>query len=531
MPGDASGRSVSLLVLVLLSNSTPIVAQTDEPSATITSRTKVKLEILPDPTGADSTERVLGRLHDGFADGQDGTRTAAAYEMLSLVQPDTLSSAVSPSATAAVDILSETSVRVGASTDFKVAAGGSLQGQIRYSANAAVGQLDLNSLGRMSVMSGEDAEFSVGGDVGTTASGSASLAAAQLQTRIAGTGELHSGGNLSISAHGTASLSGESLDANMRGDLSIAGAATHFSSRTVLSVLAGGAAEMKSARGARFAATGAVAELGGDKGAARLESASDFQAVAGNQLRANAEQMVTSATDDVDVTASKSARIASNHLRIMASQNLQTDAGSVQLRASNDVEAFTGGEFRSSLSSVSAESRGRASIVAAGPADLSAESSTFSLSNDLGLTAGLAKLQGDTATLGVSRLSAAAESASLHAADATLSTSGTVSGYMSDADVMVEGQLSLQSNNFKVRTTELSVESSTTQLRASQELSAATGTLKVVAGIGGTETGAAVDIDCISSDASGCDTRTMRAELAELLGVPLSRLAVQKWPS
>ena len=126
MPGDASGRSVSLLVLVLLSNSTPIVAQTDEPSATITSRTKVKLEILPDPTGADSTERVLGRLHDGFADGQDGTRTAAAYEMLSLVQPDTLSSAVSPSATAAVDILSETSVRVGASTDFKVAAGGSL---------------------------------------------------------------------------------------------------------------------------------------------------------------------------------------------------------------------------------------------------------------------------------------------------------------------------------------------------------------------------------------------------------------------
>ena len=203
----------------------------------------------------------------------------------------------------------------------------------------------------------------------------------------------------------------------------------------------------------------------------------------------------------------------------MASQNLQADAGSVQLRASNDVEAFTGGEFRSSLSSVSAESRGRASIAAAGPADLSAESSTFSLSNGLGLTStGLAKVQGDTATLGVSRLFVASESVALHATDATLSTSGPVSGYMSDADVMVEGQVSLQSGNFKASTTELSVESSTTQLSTSQQLLATTGTLKVVAGIDGAETGVAVDIDCISSDASDCDTRMMRVELAELLG-------------
>ena len=45
-----------LAALVLLSSSMPIVAQNDEPSATA-SRTKIKLEILPDPTGADSTER------------------------------------------------------------------------------------------------------------------------------------------------------------------------------------------------------------------------------------------------------------------------------------------------------------------------------------------------------------------------------------------------------------------------------------------------------------------------------------------
>eukprot|EP01043_Picozoa_sp_COSAG02_P081450 COSAG02_NODE_19906_length_858_cov_40.641634_1_plen_258_part_01 len=256
VPAGAHGAGLSLLALVLLSTSTPVVAQDDEPSAAA-SRTKIKLEILPDPTGADSTEQVLGRLHDGLADGQDDVSIAAGYEMLSLVQPDTLSSSLTPGAvaTAAVDILSETSVRVGANTDFKVTAGGSLRGRIQQSADAAVGGLDLKSLGRVSVMSGEDTELSVEGDVGATSSGSTSLATAQLHARVAGVGELQAGGDFDLSANGHASMSGESLDANLWGDLSITGAAVHLAGRSGLAVVAG-SAEIQSSRGAKLAAAG-----------------------------------------------------------------------------------------------------------------------------------------------------------------------------------------------------------------------------------------------------------------------------------
>jgi hypothetical protein len=214
----------------------------------------------------------------------------------------------------------------------------------------------------------------------------------------------------------------------------------------------------------------------------------------------------------------------------MASQKLRANADNVKMRVSNDVQAFSGGELSASLSSVSAESRGPTSLAAAAAADLSAESSTFSISNEFGLTASQVQLQADTATLGVSRLSAVAESASLHAVDATLSSSGRVSGYMSDADVMAQGQVSLQSGNLRTSTTELSIESSATQLRTSQQLSATTGTLKVVAGTGGADI-ATASIDCISSDGSGCNANMMRAELAALLDVPLSRLAVGTLPS
>ncbi len=531
--GRRAHAATRLLALVLLAGCGDVVAQADgdEPSATAT-RTKMKIEILPDPTGADSAERVLGRLRDGLADdGQGGASAAAEYEILRLLQPDTLSTRLTPGATAAVDIMSDTSVHAAANTDFTVGAGGSLRGRIQHSANAAVGSLGLDSLGRVSIASAEDAELSVAGDIGAAATGSASLAAAQVQARLAGSSEVQSGGDLDVRANGKASMSGESLDANLRGDLSITGAAVHLAGRGGLAVVAE-SAKIQSSRGAKFAAAGAVAELGGDGGTTRLESASDLEAVAGNQLRASAQQMFVSASDGVDATASNSARVASSHVDIMASQKLRANADNVKMRVSNDVQAFSGGELTASLSSASVKSRGLTSLAAAGHAEMSAESSSLTLSNGLDLSAKKAKLQADAATLGVSRLSAAAESASLHAVDANLSTSGRVSGYMTDADVLVEGQVSLQSTgNLRASTTELSVESSTTQVSTSQELSATTGTLKVVAGTGGAKTGVtSVDFDCISDTSGGCDANLMRAELAALLGIPLSRLAVGPSP-
>jgi hypothetical protein len=612
-------------------------------------RTTMKIDILPDPSGDDGAEEVLDRLRAGL----EGS-AADDYELLSLLQPNTLSSRMTRSPAAAVDILSDSGVRTAAGTDFKVTAGGAFHGRIQDSVDAAVGGMDLQSLGTVSVISGEDAELMVEGDIGAASAGAASFAAAQLQANVAGSGSVGSGGDLDVNAGGKTSLAAESLDASLRGDLSVGAAAINLAGSKGLSVVAGEVG-LQSSRGARLAAKGAVAELGGDTridyvsyvwrssssfstfentlpeavagvvellvratpGSAAavvaggptsvamslgeagtgglsyhtvwdssmragtfsmdglvigldrpydvaaislssaggdsvysgwsevlillgvsvgattsVSSASDLEAVAARQLLASAGRMSVGASSDVEVSASSSARVSSDTVDVIASQKMSAGAARMELQASSGIEAFSGGALSGSFGTVSAESRGSASLSASGTVDLSGESAALSLSNDLGLTAGSAKLRADAASLGTSRLSAvAAESASLHTVDAALSASGRLSGYMAAGELMVEGGIAVQSSSdVSARAAgDLLVESASTKLSANNQLSATTGTLKVVAGGSGSGGGGGatnIDIDCIPDASGGCDADAMRAELAALLGVPASRLAV-----
>ena len=100
------GAGIGLLLVLLHS----AVAQE-------TTRSKMKIEILPDPAGVDSTQSVLERLRAGIGSSENGTRAADTYEMLSMLDPDVVNTRMTAGDVAAVNILSDSGIRAGAGAD------------------------------------------------------------------------------------------------------------------------------------------------------------------------------------------------------------------------------------------------------------------------------------------------------------------------------------------------------------------------------------------------------------------------------
>ena len=255
-----------------------------------------------------------------------------------------------------------------------------------------------------------------------------------------------------------------------------------------------------------------------------VSSAGDIEATAAKGVLLNAGSVSLSSSTDLDVSASASARLASKDVNVLASGSLAAAAGSLDMQVSDTVEAFSGGEATGSFGSVNAESRGAASLTAAGDVSVAAESATAAVSGDLGATAANVKLHTESLeTMTQSLTATASQSASLHAADASLSLSAQLSAYMQSADVLVDGNVQIQSQgDVTMRNRDLTVESRTAKMR-SHSMDAIVGNLKLRSQKA--EPHHVVTIPC-----DGCETSNsanMQAELAALLDVPASRLRVR----
>ena len=144
--------------------------------------------------------------------------------------------------------------------------------------------------------------------------------------------------------------------------------------------------------------------------------------------------------------------------------------GSLDMQVADTVEAFSGGEATGSFGSVNAESRGPASLTAAGDVSVAAESATVAVSGDLGATADNVKLQTESLeSLSQSLTATATDSASLHSTDASLSLSGQLSAFMNEADILVDGDMKVQSQGdvlFRHRDLSMESEQATMHSRA-----------------------------------------------------------------
>jgi hypothetical protein len=256
-----------------------------------------------------------------------------------------------------------------------------------------------------------------------------------------------------------------------------------------------------------------------------VSSAGDIEATAAKGVLLNAGSVSLSSSTDLDVSASASARLASKDVNVLASGSLAAAAGSLDMQVSDTVEAFSGGEATGSFGSVNAESRGAASLTAAGDVSVAAESATAAVSGDLGATAANVKLHTESLeTMTQSLTATVAEVAALYASDASISAAGTLSAYVGAADIIAEDSLGIQSaGDVGVRTKgSVLLESLDSTTLRSGSLSTTTGSLRVRAGGGVDRTTATVQLVCEGD----CEESQFRLEMAELLGVPVSRLRV-----
>ena len=111
---------------------------------------------------------------------------------------------------------------------------------------------------------------------------------------------------------------------------------------------------------------------------------------------------------------------------------------------------------------------------------MSGEGSTVSLSGKLDVTAEDAKLrtQGGAA-LSAETVSATANTASVHATDASLSLSGKLDAFVNDGDILASGDIAVRSGgDLSMRSESLELESDKVKMRSSDKMDMAAGSLK-----------------------------------------------------
>jgi hypothetical protein len=618
----------------------------------VSAQDEIFIDILPeDGTSTEHASEIYSRLMDAVSvDG--GNRDVDSFDSLSGIASSGISMSAEEANTVGVDIYSETGIKATAGDSLELIAGAGLEAKIQDKAEMTVGALDLQALASLSILSGDDAEVSVDGDIGTVATGAVSLDAGSLTTEVAGAAALTAGGALDVTARGSAKLEASSLLAQVRGDIDATGAALKLSGTKELSVVAEDI-DVQTPGAVKIAGKGGVAELGGEStmeyvgykwssnanfdsfenvlpetvndvteivvragyagsaaefiatvpttitievgtadgtgtvtytkawssavgigtfsldglvvsmatpvdvstikltasngagtfsgwtevlfnlgvetaGGMLVASAGDIEATAAKSVLLNAESVSLSSSTDLDVSASTSARLASKDVSVLASETLAAAALDLSVQVSDTIEAFSGGDATASFGSVDAESRGPASLTAAGAVSVAAEAATVAVSGDLDATADSVKLNTESLeTMSQTLTATAAESATLYTTDASLSLSGQLSAFMGEAEVLVDGDLNVQSQgDVTMRNRDLTVESDTTTM-LSREMDAVVGNLKLHAQKA--EPRHVVSVPC-----TDCDTGSgsaMRSELAEMLGVPASRLRVRVQPT
>jgi hypothetical protein len=225
---------------------------------------RMRVQILPaDGSSPEESDALVAALREALRERAAGEEDPLeSYSLVSNLQLDTM--AVSTEEVdSAIDIVSDTGVRAMAGTDFQIRAGGGLKARIQETADVAAGGVELQSLNSVNILSGDDAELSVSGDIGATASGAARLNAVSLSSTVAGSTGVVAGGGLDVAAGGAATVESESLTASVSGDVEVSGGRLAVSGSQSLSVTAGDVA-VQSPGAVRVQSGGAYAQLSGD---------------------------------------------------------------------------------------------------------------------------------------------------------------------------------------------------------------------------------------------------------------------------
>ena len=421
------------------------------PAAVAQGPARMHIAILPPPAhlvgdkGQARVDELASKLRESIADRGDGSaRLADDFSVLSGIRSDSYTQYRDRNMDhAAVKIYSDTDIKSMASRDFRVTAGGSFQGKVAKPASlTGGGSFELQSLGVVKLFSGDDAEFSVEGDVGALANGAVQIVSASLQAQIGGAGEVTAGGDLRLESGGAASVTiGESLQANVAGDIEAVGAGLNIGATDGLSVLAGNI-DLQTPGSVRV--QGSVGTVQMDQ-TVDIRTKGNLEATAAADMLLSADGVSLNAASTLDVSAVGSAGLVTRDVSVRALGVMDARAANLGLKVSEGIDAFSGGDLTGSLGSISAGLRGDADLSASGDVALSSSAGALSLTGPA--TASADSLRVDTLLfdLKTSNMDAAAsERASLHTTDASISADGTLTAFVASSDIHAEANLGLQ---------------------------------------------------------------------------------------
>jgi hypothetical protein len=216
--------------------------------------------------GQDSAAAIYSRLLDAVSvDPDSGAAPIDGTTYLQGIRSDAMvmSEEDDGGFFAGVDITSESGARMVAGEGFEITSGRGADVKVQETAKVTAGGVDLSSHGSISMMGGDDAELSVAGDIGATASGTVKLSSEDVEATLAGAASIAALGEMKVEAGGAASLAAKSLLASVQGDVGVLGRGIRLSGSEELSVVAS-AVDVQTPGSIRLAGKGGLAEVDGE---------------------------------------------------------------------------------------------------------------------------------------------------------------------------------------------------------------------------------------------------------------------------
>lgn len=214
--------------------------------------------------GEDSAAAIYSRLLDAVSVNPDsGVASIDSYDTLRGIRGDDVILARAEQFDAGIEMLSDTGIRATALEGFQVTSGDSMEVRVQQGFGMlSGGAMDMRSLGAVAVVSADDAQLSIGGDIGASVGGSTRFSAGDLDVQLEDSASFRAMGPMTLTTGEDVSLAARSLIAEVKQDVSVLGRALRFSGSEELAVVAGDV-DVQTPGSVRVAGNGAELELNG----------------------------------------------------------------------------------------------------------------------------------------------------------------------------------------------------------------------------------------------------------------------------
>merc|ERR1711871_753958 len=260
-------------------------------------------------------------------------------------------------------------------------------------------------------------------------------------------------------------------------------------------------------------------------GSVRVSSSSVFEAVSGESLSVSSESVSVSAGGTLDVSGGESVRVSRLSVDVLAEEEFAIVAGAISAAAADSIEVISQHQLAATAESLSLSAYGDITMSSGGLIRISANEAHADFKKDLRATAETMDLHAAGSVSATAR-----EKVTLMTDKLQLNTD-SIDAYADNKASLKTRNAILQTKQFRTATERLDMKASKSlKFNAVEDVMVESQELQFGGGAGRVRLSSAPKIATAEFEVPNTvadDPEAMMAELADLLGVPMSRLRVQ----